>query len=185
MILLPRRALDWSVERRTAVLLHELGHIRRWDGVFMTLSRLACALYWFHPLAWWLERAARQDAERACDQLVVEAGIAPERYARHLLEILRDARRPAPGVAPSMAGNSPLARRIANLVDSSRPTGRMPPSGLAAAAAGLLAAALLLAALSSPGPYLDSSHGAALECSTSEPMGDVLDPPAPFTPVNP
>ena len=58
---------------------------------FAFISRVICAFYWFHPLVWWVERRAREEAEHACDQLVVEQGIAPARYARHLVDIIRDA----------------------------------------------------------------------------------------------
>src|SRR5688500_11549542 len=43
---------SWSEDRRRAVLLHELAHVKRRDLVGHTLGRLACALYWFHPLVW-------------------------------------------------------------------------------------------------------------------------------------
>ena len=40
-------------------LCHELAHLRRRDGVALLFGRFAVALWWFHPLAWWVERRAR------------------------------------------------------------------------------------------------------------------------------
>jgi beta-lactamase regulating signal transducer with metallopeptidase domain len=51
-IVLPAECDGWSLDRRRAVLLHELAHVRRHDLVGHTLGRLACAFYWFHPLVW-------------------------------------------------------------------------------------------------------------------------------------
>src|SRR5207253_1431245 len=46
-IVLPAECDAWSLDRRRAVLLHELAHVRRHDLVGHTLGRLACAVYWF------------------------------------------------------------------------------------------------------------------------------------------
>lgn len=51
-IVLPAECDNWTLDRRRAVLLHELAHVRRHDLVGHTLGRIACALYWFHPLVW-------------------------------------------------------------------------------------------------------------------------------------
>jgi beta-lactamase regulating signal transducer with metallopeptidase domain len=63
-IVLPAESDAWSAERRTAVLIHELGHIRRRDLIGHTLGRVACALYWFHPLVWTAARQLRAESER-------------------------------------------------------------------------------------------------------------------------
>ena len=41
-----------------AVLAHEIAHIRRRDWLFLALSRLALALFWFNPLLWRLHAAS-------------------------------------------------------------------------------------------------------------------------------
>ncbi len=55
-IVLPASAEQWSDSRRRAVIFHGLAHVRRRDLVGHTLGRIACALYWFHPLVWTARR---------------------------------------------------------------------------------------------------------------------------------
>jgi beta-lactamase regulating signal transducer with metallopeptidase domain/Flp pilus assembly protein TadD len=89
VLLLPPDAVTWPAERLRVVLLHELAHLARWDGVSLLLTRAAVSLFWFHPLAWTLERAGRSECERACDDLVLASGTKPSEYADHLLAIAR------------------------------------------------------------------------------------------------
>lgn len=89
VLLLPPDVVTWPAERLRVVLLHELAHLRRWDGVSLLLTRAAVSLFWFHPLAWALERAGRSECERACDDLVLASGTKPSEYADHLLAIAR------------------------------------------------------------------------------------------------
>ena len=89
VLLLPPDVVTWPAERLRVVLLHELAHLKRWDGVSLLLTRAAVSLFWFHPLAWSLERAGRSECERACDDLVLASGTKPSEYADHLLAIAR------------------------------------------------------------------------------------------------
>lgn len=89
VLLLPPDVVTWPVERLRVVLLHELAHLQRWDGISLLLTRAAVSLFWFHPLAWSLERAGRSECERACDDLVLASGTKPSDYADHLLAIAR------------------------------------------------------------------------------------------------
>jgi len=52
MVLLPAESQSWGIDRRRDVLLHELAHVRRLDCLTQMIARAACAVYWFHPLAW-------------------------------------------------------------------------------------------------------------------------------------
>ena len=76
-------------------------------------GRRAEILYWFHPLAWMAARALRREAERACDDLVLNAGVAGPEYAGHLLAVARAASslRAEPAAA-AMARPSTLEGRI-------------------------------------------------------------------------
>jgi len=104
VIVLPAESDQWTAERRSAVLIHELGHVRRRDLVGHTLGRVACALYWFHPLVWTAARELRAESERACDDLALSFGTPPSDYAEHLLDIVSSVRdHGTPAVALAMA----------------------------------------------------------------------------------
>ncbi len=72
-----------------AILAHELMHVRRHDNLTAALHMLVEAVFWFHPLVWWMERRMVQERERACDEAVVELGGRPEAYAESLLKTCR------------------------------------------------------------------------------------------------
>src|SRR5688572_12885946 len=91
-IILPAECDEWTADRRLAVLLHELAHVRRHDLIGHTLGRIACALYWFHPLVWTAAKQLRSESERACDDLALACGARPSDYAEHLLDIVTSVR---------------------------------------------------------------------------------------------
>ena len=121
-LLLPEEADEWPDERRRAVLLHELAHVRRRDCLTHWLGLTACAAYWFNPLAWWAASRLRAEREQACDDLVLEAGERPSDYAAQLLGVarsLRAARTLAPA-AMAMARPSGLETRLLAILDARR-----------------------------------------------------------------
>jgi beta-lactamase regulating signal transducer with metallopeptidase domain len=80
-LLLPDSSENWPEERRRAVLLHELAHVRRWDYAANFVTRLACAVWWFNPLVWLAARQLAAERERACDDIVLNHGASPAQYA--------------------------------------------------------------------------------------------------------
>jgi bla regulator protein blaR1 len=70
-----------------AVVAHEMSHVRRRDNVANVIHMLAEALFWFHPLVWWIERRLLDEQERACDEEVLRQGGDPEVYAESILRI--------------------------------------------------------------------------------------------------
>ena len=117
-IVLPAECDGWTHDRRTAVLLHELAHVRRHDLIGHTLGRLACALYWFHPLVWTAAKNLRAESERACDDLALACGTRATDYAEHLLEIVTSVRGDAtPSVALAMARRKEFEGRMLAILD--------------------------------------------------------------------
>ncbi len=118
VLLLPEDAASWPIERMRVVLLHELAHLKRVDGVSLILTRIAVSLFWFHPLAWSLERAGRNECERACDDLVLATGTRPSDYADHLLDIARTmpAFDPFRAVTLAMSRKSQLEGRLLSIL---------------------------------------------------------------------
>jgi beta-lactamase regulating signal transducer with metallopeptidase domain len=118
-ILLPSGAVaGWPESRLDAVLLHELGHVRRRDVLTHVLGRVLCALHWFNPLVWAAATRMARECERACDDLVLGTGTRPSAYAAHLLAFVK-AGRADPTLAPAlgMARRSELEGRIVALLD--------------------------------------------------------------------
>jgi len=67
------------------ILAHELAHIRRRDNLTAALSMIVAAIFWFHPLVWWLQSRLLCERERACDDAVVMHVSKPEVYAESIL----------------------------------------------------------------------------------------------------
>jgi beta-lactamase regulating signal transducer with metallopeptidase domain/protocatechuate 3,4-dioxygenase beta subunit len=122
VILLPEEADAWAEALRRAVLLHELAHVQRLDALFQLIGRVAAAMYWFHPLAWYALIRLRVECECACDDGVVHAGERPAKYAEQLLDLARSLRRPGFSAAVAMArrNSNALERRLVALFDAGR-----------------------------------------------------------------
>lgn len=157
-IVLPASSEEWSDSRRRAVLFHELAHVKRRDLVGHTLGRVACALYWFHPLVWTAARRLRAESERACDDLVLSCGARASDYADHLLDIVISVRHHgAPATAMPMARRRELEGRVLAILDPA--VARIGPGRVQSAAlvAGIGALALSVAAMA---PARRATHAA-------------------------
>jgi beta-lactamase regulating signal transducer with metallopeptidase domain len=120
VVLLPASFINWDRERQAMTIHHELAHIRRADWLTQTLAQLAGAVYWFHPLVWFALRRMRIEADRACDDMVLRAGVKPSGYAGHLVQSAREFRTAGlrPWVAIAMAHPSSLNHRVHYVLDS-------------------------------------------------------------------
>ncbi|MGC1450732.1 MAG: TIGR03435 family protein [Candidatus Sulfotelmatobacter sp.] len=70
-----------------AVLAHELWHVRRRDNLAAVIHMVVEALFWFHPLVWWLGARLVEERERACDEEVLELGSERQVYAESILKV--------------------------------------------------------------------------------------------------
>lgn len=78
-----------SPHEMQAVLAHELCHLRRRDNLTGAIHMLVEALFWFHPLVWWLGERLIAERECACDEAVLTEGDDPQAYAEGILKICR------------------------------------------------------------------------------------------------
>jgi TonB family protein len=69
-----------------AILAHEVQHVRRRDNVAAAMHMVVEAIFWFHPLVWWLGARLVEERERACDEAVLLLGNQPEVYAESILK---------------------------------------------------------------------------------------------------
>jgi beta-lactamase regulating signal transducer with metallopeptidase domain/Tfp pilus assembly protein PilF len=147
-LLLPPAASEWSAARLRSVMIHELAHVARHDGLALLLGHVVTALFWFHPLAWLLARESRLASERACDDRVLERGVRASQYARDLVAITQgaEARRWLPGVATAFARRSALGTRLVAILE---PGVRRGPVSRRMSTAIAIAAMLLVATLGS------------------------------------
>ena len=70
-----------------AVLVHEACHVRRRDNLTSLVHMLVEALFWFHPLVWWMESQLVNERERACDEAVLLLCSRPQAYAEGILKV--------------------------------------------------------------------------------------------------
>lgn len=162
---------DWSDERVRLVLLHELAHIRRADWLAQMAAEILRACYWFNPLASIVATTLRREGERACDDLVLDAGVPAGQYGAELLAIAR--RQTVPGhAAPlvSMAHPSTLEGRIAAMLDHT--LDRRSPTWRGVAL--LFAAALAVAAPAATLHLLAQGDARGLTVQVFDPSGGVL-----------
>jgi uncharacterized protein (TIGR03435 family) len=115
-IVLSADAQTWDAENLHRAMVHELEHVRRRDWVIHCLARVACAVYWFHPLVWIAWRKLALEAERSCDDAVLGRWEATA-YADQLVALARRLSLPAKSLSArspllAMANRSDLATRI-------------------------------------------------------------------------
>jgi uncharacterized protein (TIGR03435 family) len=69
-----------------AIVAHEVWHVRRRDNLAAAIHMVVEALFWFHPLVWWLGARLIDERERACDEEVLEWGSERQVYAESILK---------------------------------------------------------------------------------------------------
>jgi TonB family protein len=133
-------------ETRGAVLAHEAAHLERGDVWTSLLARVACAVYWFHPLVWWAGSRLRLEADRACDDRVLLRGFADANYAEDLVEVAKSF---GPvRLAPGAVKQSQLEVRIRHILSASVDRGKLGAAAVCAVVLTCIAVFSPLAALS-------------------------------------
>jgi beta-lactamase regulating signal transducer with metallopeptidase domain len=179
-ILLPARVIDdLDLHQLTAVVAHELAHVRRRDYAANLVQVAADAVLWFHPAARWLSRRVRIEREYCCDDVATRVARDPSDYAR-ALAALEDARHDCPLVVAATTGT--LLDRIQRIVGQPRPV--LTPARATAALVLALAIGSAIATLAQvvpPAVPLD----ARLRSRTPPPAGARMPASGPMMPRSP
>ena len=90
VLLMPEGIVEHlTPEEPAAVVAHELCHQRRGDNLTAALHMVVEAVFWFHPLVWWIGSRLIEERERACDEGVVASGVIPQVYAESVLKVCK------------------------------------------------------------------------------------------------
>jgi TonB family protein len=164
-IIVPVSALDWPADRTSAVLRHELAHIRRGDWALQIAGEAVRAIYWFNPLVWLACARLRAECEIACDDAVIAEGATGTVYASHVIEVAQALNEPSWLPAPAIVRQSTLERRIRAMLDKTRNRRPVTAAARGSAIALLFAASVAMAAVAAQsfvsltGTIVDPSNG--------------------------
>ncbi|HEV2701465.1 MAG TPA: ankyrin repeat domain-containing protein [Steroidobacteraceae bacterium] len=117
VLLVPVGIEDWlSAGQLRAVLAHERCHVRRRDNLTAALHMVVEAVFWFHPLVWWLGTRLIAERERACDEAVLAGGHKAKDYAAGILRVCQNYLESPLRCAAGVGGGN-LTRRIEGILD--------------------------------------------------------------------
>jgi beta-lactamase regulating signal transducer with metallopeptidase domain/peroxiredoxin len=120
-IVLPRRYLDGSHEKLEMILIHELGHIRRYDYLVSLICGALSAIFFFHPLYLYALRRLAGACEHLSDEWVVKLTERRGDYARCLIEALEERFSPQATLPFSISGGlRGFERRVEMIMDTKR-----------------------------------------------------------------
>ena len=98
-----------------AIFAHELCHVRYFDNLCAALHMFVEAVFWFHPMVWWLGRKLEEERECACDEEVLALNHAPQVYAESILKVCELCVTPESALVAGVTG-ADLKRRIAQIL---------------------------------------------------------------------
>jgi|GEM_PF-3240661 len=80
---------EMTPDMLSAVIAHEMAHLRRHDLWINLVQRIVESVLFFHPAVWWLSKRIRQDREICCDLLAIKATNQRKHYAETLEHVAR------------------------------------------------------------------------------------------------
>jgi beta-lactamase regulating signal transducer with metallopeptidase domain/protocatechuate 3,4-dioxygenase beta subunit len=88
IILLPASALTGLTEQQlTALIAHELAHIKRHDYFVNIMQTVIEILGFYHPAVWWISRQIRMERENCCDDMAIALVQDRKVYAKALFSM--------------------------------------------------------------------------------------------------
>ncbi|QNA43285.1 M56 family metallopeptidase [Lacibacter sediminis] len=70
------------------IIRHEFVHVKQKHSIDIMLAELLCMLLWFHPAAWLIRKAIRQNLEFIADEKVLQDGVDKKQYQYLLLKVV-------------------------------------------------------------------------------------------------
>jgi bla regulator protein BlaR1 len=143
-----------------AILAHELCHVRRRDNLLALIHMIVEAIFWFHPLVWWIGAQLIEERECACDEDVVSRGNAPDLYAEAIVKVCKwSTESPLTCVAGVTGGD--LKRRIEQIMNARDVPGLSfaKKTALTVAGAAVLMAPVLVGIANAPAILAQSASG--------------------------
>ncbi len=117
VLLLPEGIAERLTEAQlSAIFAHEMAHVRRRDNLSAAFHMLVEAVFWFHPMVWWIRTRLVEERERACDEAVLQSGNEPEVYAEGILNVCKHYLE-SPLACVSGVTGSDLKKRIVRIVN--------------------------------------------------------------------
>jgi Zn-dependent protease with chaperone function len=114
-IVLPTYSAQWDPAKLNVVLAHERAHVENADFYVQLLASVHCAIFWFSPFSWWLQRKLAALGEALGDLAALQQAESRSSYAEVLLEFATSVRQPIAAVAMARAGG--LRPRIERLLN--------------------------------------------------------------------
>ena len=196
VILLPKGIDSYlTPDQFAAVVAHEICHVRRRDNLTAAIHMAVEALFWFHPMVWWIGARLVATREQACDEHVIAETAEPVAYAQGIVTVCRRYVE-APLMSVAGVGGGDVKTRI-DAILANRPCLRLTLSKrlvLAAVAALSLAAPVVTGAIEAVAPaagQLPAGSGAPIdpqlrfEVASVKPVADTGGPFGRFLPLLP
>jgi len=162
VIMLPPDAEAWDEDDLCRAIIHELEHVRRGDWAARLAARTVCAFYWFHPLVWAVWRKFCLEAERACDDAVVQR-YGKADYAEQLVGLSRHISGRGLSTVVAMAKRSDLSFRVSAILDERQRRG---PAGILATACVAIVGGFILVGVGSLQAVAQTGATKSLEVSS-------------------
>ena len=145
VLILPDQFIEHLTPRQLgAILTHELCHAPRRDNLFAAVHMAVEAIFWFHPLVWWVGSRLVEERELACDEEVLRMGCEPTDYLEGILKVCRfHTASPLPCVSGVTGGD--VKRRLRTIIAGSIAQELSGPRRAALAIIGLAALAAPIA----------------------------------------
>lgn len=130
VVLIPSCADHFDDDELKAVLAHEVAHVERRHNLAAFVQNVATTLFWFNPALWLANTRLHLEAEKDCDERVLEFVPDPPAYLSGILKASHGFIAPQPAGVSCMS-TTRLKERMDNLMRQQNAESRSAPHWLA------------------------------------------------------